>query len=200
MLCITIMSSPFDAIVYGPFSAEYHRVLVNDTFKGALREFLASKLVPQLDHAFTDATGTLTACFDEDRFCGPNSLVRDCFRLEFQFRGPDGESRIKTEIVYNRDGQFSARRGHSLYLWTPSRQRKRQLEKEAIQKTVDGILDNAIQRPSCPLCSAELQVINVPTLFDVVCPSGCFNYNFHRDEKGRPLHGHFFMGSPSEDA
>jgi hypothetical protein len=193
------MSSPFDAIVYGPFNAEYHRALVNDSFKRALREALTAKLLPQLDHDFTDATGTLAACFDEDRFCGPNSLVRDCFRLEFQFRGPDGESRIKTEITYNR-GEFSARRGHSLYLWTPSRQRKRQLKEEAIQRTVGAILDNALDRPSCPLCSAELHVINAPALFDVVCPNRCFKYNFHRDEKGRPLHGHFFMGSPSEDA
>lgn len=194
------MSSPFDAIVCGPFKAEYHRVIVNDTFKRALREFLALKLLPQLDHAFTDGRGTLTACFDEDRFCGPNSLVRDCFKLEFHFRGPDGESRIKTEITHNRDGQFSARRGHSLYLWTPSRQRKRQSEQEAIQKTVGAILDNAVERPSCPVCSAELQVINAPALFDVLCPNRCFKYNFHRDEEGKPLHGHFFMGSPAEEA
>lgn len=96
-LCITNMASRSDAIVYGPFNAEYHRVIVNDTFKRALREFLASKLLPQLDHAFTDAIGTLTACFNEDRFCGPNSLARDCFCLEFAFRGTEGESRMKTE-------------------------------------------------------------------------------------------------------
>src|SRR5262245_52312403 len=119
------MSSPFDAIVYGPFNAEYHRAAVNGAFKRALRELLESKLLPQLDHDFIDASGTLTACFDEDRFCGPNSLVRDRFRLEFQFFGADGESRIKTEITYNGHGRFSVRRGHSFYLWTPSRQRKR---------------------------------------------------------------------------
>ena len=185
------MSSPFDAIVYGPFDADYHRATVQDSFKRALSDFLASKLLPQLDHAFTDAAGTLTACFGEDRFCGPNSLVRDCFRLELQFRGPDGESRIKTEITRDRDGQFSARRGHSLHLWTPSRQRKRQLEQEAIHKTVRAILDNAVEKPFCPLCAAVLQVINAPALFDVVCPNRCFKYNFHRDENGKPLHGTF---------
>jgi hypothetical protein len=197
------MSSPFDAIVYGPFKAEYHRVLVDDSFKRALSEFLASKLLPQLDHAFTDATGTLSACFDEDRFCGPNSLVRDCFRLEFAFRGADGESRIKTEVVYNLGGLFAVRRGrrgYSLYLWTPSRQRKRQSEQEAIQRTVRAILDHVNDHPSCPLCSAALKVVDAPALFDVVCPNRCFNYNFHRDEKGEPLHGHFFMCDPREDA
>jgi len=194
------MASPFDAIVYGPFNAEYHRVIVDDTFKRALREFLASKLLPQLDHALTDATGTLTACFDEDRFCGPNSLVRNCFRLEFAFRGTDGESRIKTEVVYNPGGPFAVRRGHSLYLWTPSRQRKRQSEQEAIQKTVRAILKHESDRPSCPLCSAALSGIDATALLDVICPNRCFNYNFHRDEKGEPLHGHFFMGDPREDA
>ena len=194
------MSSPFDSIVYGPFNAEYHRVVVDDAFKRALREFLASKLLPQLDHAFADTRGTLAACFDEDRYCGPNSLVRDCFKLDFHFRGPDGESSIKTEIIRNRDGQFAARRGRSLYLWTPLRQRKRQSDQGAIQETVGAILDNAVENPSCPLCSAELQVINGPALFDVLCPNRCFKYNFHRDEKGEPLHGHFFMDDPSEDA
>jgi len=191
---------PFAAIVYGPFNAEYHRLAVNDTFKRALSEFLALTLLPQLDHTFTDATGALTACFDEDRFCGPNSLVRDCFRLEIQFRGPDGESSIKTEIAYGRDRQFTARPGHSLYLWTPFRQRKRQMQQKAVQSTVDAILDKAIGRPLCPLCSAALQAIDSPALFDVVCPNGCFNYHFHRDEEGSLLHGHFFMASPSMDA
>jgi hypothetical protein len=194
------MSLPFDAILYGPFNAEYHRAVVDDTFKKELREFLASKLLPQLDHVFTDARGTLTACFDEDRYCGPNSLVRDCFRLELQFRGPDGESQIKTEIIRNRDGQFSARRGHSLYLWTPSRQRKCQSVQEAIQTTVDAILDNAVQRSMSPLCSAELRVMNAISLFDVFCPNRCFKYSFHRDENGRFAHGHFMMATPSDDA
>jgi hypothetical protein len=193
------MASPFDAIVYGPFNAEYHRVIVDDNFKRALREFLASKLLPQLDHAFTDVAGTLTACFDEDRFGGPNSLVRDCFRLEVAFRGSDGESRIKTEVVYHPGGPFAIRRGHSLYLWTPLRQRKRQSEQEAIQNTVRTILDHVSDRPTCPLCSTALNVIDAPDLFAVVCPNRCFDYDFHRNEKGEFLHGHFFMRDPRED-
>lgn len=193
------MSFSIDSIVYGPFQAQYHRATVNDSFKRLLCEFLTAKLLPQLDRHFTEVHGALTACFDDERHCGPNSLVRDCYRLEVVFRGPDGESQIKAEITYNSERGFAARRGDSFYLWTPSRRRKRQAEQEAIRKTIAAVLEKVVERAACPICHAELQVVNTPNLFDVVCPSRCFKYNFHRDENGQPSHGHFFMSDPSSD-
>lgn len=194
------MSSLFDAIVYGPFNAEYHRLIVGDTFRAVLSDFLERKLLPQVDHEVTGTSGKLTACFDEDQYCSPNSLVRDCFRLELAIRGPVGQSSIKTELAYNSEEMtFAARRGHSLYLWTPSRQRRRQSEQKAIQQTVQAVLDGGVNQPTCPLCSTPLRYVNTSDIFDALCPNRCFKYNFHKDGKGRPLHGHFIMGNPKEN-
>ncbi len=195
------MSSAFDSIVYGPFITEYHRKLVDDAFKRTFVGFLDRNLLPQVDHEFASASGALTAAYNEDRYCGPNSLVRDCFRFQFTFNGSKGHSRIKTELEYSsKDRQFEVRRGRSLYLWTPQRQRKRQSEQEAIQQIVNGILDGSDNQSLCPLCHAKLMVVNNSWLFDVVCPNRCFKYNFHKNQDGQPLHGHFFIDDPKGDA
>jgi hypothetical protein len=49
----------------------------------------------------------------------------------------------------------------------------------------------------CPRCSARLSLIDSPGLFDLSCPEGCFNYNFHRDPETKEfMHGHFFSRPP----
>jgi hypothetical protein len=189
--------APRPSIHVDPFRASYHRALVDEEFLGRLDAFLQETLSPQVDHPIAKTTGSLTACFDEDRYCGPNSAIRNLFRLKLTFHGPTEESTIETDVEFDRQTQtFSARPGHSLYVWTPTRRRDLQERKARIQATVKRILDQDPGEVACPLCRAPLAVVNNQRLFDARCPSGCFNYNFHKDEDGNLLHGHFFMGGP----
>jgi hypothetical protein len=189
-------SSP--SIDVGPFRASYHRALVDEAFLACLDAFLQEILSPQVDHPIAKTAGSLTACFDEERYCGPNSAIRNLFRLKLTFHGPTEESTIETDLEFDPNTRsFSARPGNSLYVWTPARQRVLLERKARIQATVKCILDEDPGEVACPLCRAPLAVVNNQHLFDARCPSGCFNYNFHKDDDGNLLHGHFFMGEPN---
>jgi hypothetical protein len=193
-----------DELRFGPFSAAYHRALANDEFKATLQDFLERELLPQLDEPILEADGTLAATFDCDRYCGPNSLVRDIFTLDVVLVGDGGRSDLKSDIVFNAsDGSFSPRTGHGhhFYVWTPTRRRNRERELEAIQRVVDDIQHGRESNPECPICAGSLAAVNNADIFDVRCTDNrCFQYNYHKDENGRLAHGHFFAKHPEERA
>lgn len=193
-----------DEIRFGPFSSAYHRGLVNDEFKARLQQFLERELLPQLDEPIREADGTIAATFDSDRYCGPNSLVRDIFTLEIVLVGDAGTSELKSDITFDvADGSFAARTGHGhhFYVWTPTRRQNRAHELEAIQRAVDDIQRGREFNPECPICAGSLSAINNPDIFDVRCTDNrCFKYNYHKDENGRLAHGHFFTKHPEERA
>ena len=188
-------STPVNAIELGPFKTEYHRGLVDGLFKSDLARLLEEQICPQADHDIHRISGTVTSQFDEERFCGPNSLVRNLFRLELIFEGSDEQSTLSTDVVYEPAAfRFNVRKGHSLYLWTPARRRERERKLEAIKGVIDSILAGDRSNPLCPLCGSALRHIDDSLTFDLACPNRCFKYNFHKDENGRLLHGHFFTG------
>ncbi len=191
---------PVDHIDFGPFSTRYHTTLVDDDFKTSLSAFLDAKLLPQLDVPSDDAAGSLVATFDSDRYCGPNSLVRDIFTLEITLFGPDGNSELKSDIEFHRETEtFSPRSGHGhhFYLWTPSRKRAREVEMELIQRLVDDYQRTHCVGLTCPICHGRVEGIDDPMTFDVRCTGQrCFVYNYHKDEAGRLAHGHFFTKHP----
>ncbi len=193
-----------DSIRFGPFAADYHRSVVNEQFKATLERFFDRELIPQLDEPIVSADGTFSATFDSDRYCGPNSLVRDIFSLELVLVGDGGNSELKSDVVFDREsGTFSPRTGHGhfFYLWTPSRKRRRKREFELIQRLVDDIQANRTSLLACPICGGTLSAINNADIFDVRCPAKrCFHYNYHKDGEGRLSHGHFFTKHPGERA
>ena len=193
-----------DEIQFGPFSSAYHRGLVDDDFKATLQRFLEREMLPQIDDPVLEADGTLSATFDNERYCGPNSLVRNIFTLEIVLVGDAGKSELKSDITYcDADGSFAPRTGHGhhFYVWTPTRRRNREQELESIQRTVDDIQRGRESNPACPICNGSLSAIDNSDIFDVRCSSNrCFQYNYHKDENGRLAHGHFFTKHPEERA
>ena len=190
-----------DHIQFGPFSTQYHSALVNDDFKSSLSGFLRSELFSQLDEPVSDADGTLTATFNNDRFCGPNSLVRNIFTLKISLYGDDGKSDLKSDIEYNPDtSAFSQRtgHGHNFYLWTPRRRQNRENEMEMIQRLVDEYRRTHKTGLVCPICQGNVTGVDDPSIFDLRCVNNrCFVYNYHKDEDGRLAHGHFFTYHPA---
>jgi hypothetical protein len=184
-----------DQIRFGPFSAAYHRALVNDDFKAQLDRFLRANLLPQLDSPLQELDGTLNATFDGDGSCGPSSLVRDIFTLDCVLICDDGDSDLKADIVYDRVAdRFKPRTGrnHFFYVWTPARKARREAEMAEIQRVVDGIMHGKRNSTACPICGGKLFAINTTDLFDARCVDRhCFAYNFHKDNRGRLAHGHF---------
>ncbi|EMI21872.1 hypothetical protein RMSM_01201 [Rhodopirellula maiorica SM1] len=191
-----------DQIRFGPFSSAYHRGLVDDAFKATLQQFLERELLPQLDELIRDAEGSLVATFDSDRYCGPNSLVRDVFTLELVLVGDTGTSELKSDIVFNAiDRSFCPRTGHGhrFYVWTPLRRKTHEHEMESIQRVIEIIQRCDETDPECPICAGSVSAINNSDIFEVRCTvNRCFQYNYHKDKNGRLVHGHFFTKHPEE--
>jgi hypothetical protein len=192
------MKSPFATIEYGPFQAQYHIRQVNADFKETLEEYLSRELLPQASLEYDSTEGSLKAQYDEERYCGPNSLVKDIYRLEFSFvRGSEREHTTQ-DVIYNpKKRGFTVRRGKVLYLWNMPRQRQQRENQQRVSALLAGIAEGEPMQALCPLCDGGLRVVNTAGLFDVTCPAGCFAYHLHKDPKtGEGLHGHSRMKEP----
>jgi len=194
------MHTAFTTIELGPFQTDYHRGAVDEGFRESLSAFLERDLLPQVDEPFSHTEGRLTAEFDEDKFCGPLSAVRDAYRLEFSFIRPHGTDQIEARIYRDpKTGSFRARfKRQPLILWTEKRKAEQRTFREAIDRMVERIRAKEHSEWVCPRCSAILSLVDSPDLFDLRCMRGCFNFNFHRDpETSEFRHGHFFSRPPT---
>ncbi len=189
------MHPAFASIRFGPFKSDYHEVATVGQFREGLNDYLVRKLLPQVDEPFTSTTGALQAVYDDQKYCGPNSAVRDLYRLEFEFQRSSGNDSIKLDLAYSpATYSFAPRyRGTTLHLWTKARKAAQEEQNVKIEAVCQQILHNEFSVAKCPVCDADLTITNSPALFDVLCPTGCFKYNFHRDPAtGEFQHGHFF--------
>ena len=188
------MKSAFDAIRYGPFAAKYHQQAADEIFAQALREFLERDLLPQVVDPFESTKGRLSSQYDEDRFCGPNSAVKDVYLLEFSFVRAGSSDDVRGEVC-NLPAQrkFQLRNPKlPLVLWTKHR---RDSEAE-FRRKIDAIAAEVRSGSTvglCPRCASSLLIINSPAKFHISCIKHCFDYDYHRDPAtGEFLHGHFF--------
>ncbi len=187
------------ALKFGPFSTVYHEQLVTDAFKESARRFVATKILPQVDHDIIEIDGTLTPRVTDDLNCGPNSAVKNCFKLDIRFFGQNATdySELKAELWYRPDsGTFQVATRSSLYVWTPSRREERLSQKAAIQRIVDSVLQHEPSTAVCPVCFANVSLTSTPDYFHAACPNKCFRYNFEKDKNGRRLHGRLSMFLP----
>ena len=189
------MHPAFSSIRYGPFHTGYHQAAVDERFRVRLAAYLEENLLPQVDHAYDSTEGSLVAVFNEEKFCGPNSLVKDAYCLDFAFRRESGRDTIRIDLLWDpAGGTFRPRhRGNDLILAT-SRCKKRT---EDFMAQIRGMVSEiqAGDNPGlvCPSCGLAMSLLNSPRLFDLSCGNGCISYNFHRDpETGEHLHGHVF--------
>ena len=193
------MSPIFATIRFGPFPTAYHQSALNDEFRQALDAYLSGELLPQVDEPFESTAGTLTAYVNEEKFCGPHSLVKDIYIFDFAFIRPGSSDHISAEIRRNpKTGRFETRYNRQpLYLWTS----KRRVADQAFRSAIDGIVKRIgggqTEQWSCPRCGSILRLTDSLSLFDLSCGRGCFAYNFHRDlSTGEFQHGHFFSQPP----
>ncbi len=66
-------------------STSYHRDMIENGLLMRLQQFVVDVLSPQLPVPAVIVDGTITPCFNEDRYCGPSSAVKDTYRLEIRF-------------------------------------------------------------------------------------------------------------------
>jgi hypothetical protein len=189
------MSPVFATIRFGPFSTDYHRRAIDAGFREALGRYLTEELLPQVDEPFESTSGSLTALVGDERFCGPNSLVKDVYKLEFRFKRAGSCDEVSGEIRRDlKTGSFRPRYPHSpLFLWTA----RRRAENAAFEAIARRARAGETGPWPCPRCGSVLKLSDLPELFDLACPRGCFALGFHRDPAtGALRHGHFFSGPP----
>lgn len=193
------MRSEFAKLRFGPFKSAYHAEAMTTDFKEALGAFLEIHLLPQVEQPFESTDGSVVAAYNDEKYCGPNSMVRDIYKLEFFFHRPGGSDSIKAELVFSpKNKTFTTRRNKPLYLWTVRRREGYLVQGRNIQDLCARIAKRESAEAICPLCSTALVVHDSPSLFDVRCPGRCFSYHYHRDPKdGQFLHGNFFRNEPS---
>lgn len=191
------LRSPMSIRVEPTISTIYHRGMINSGLLAHLERFISTELASQLPSPPDDIHGTLVPCYDEERYCGPNSAVKDLYRLDLSFRiGSDIAGTFKGDLRYSpADQSFFPRYRHSrLVVITQARQEAQKLLSNAVHTLCRRICEEHITEATCPKCAAGLDIINSPALFDVSCPQRCFNYNFHRDpSSGEFQHGHLFF-------
>lgn len=176
----------------------YHRGMIESGLLVRLRQFVIDDLSPQLPAPADMVVGTITPCFNEDRYCGPGSAVKDTYRLDIRFlTALEVLGTFKEEIEDDLNShRFRARYRHrKLLVITQARCAAQDALGAAVQSLCRRIAKKHLTSAMCPKCENALKIIDGPGLFDVTCPSGCFTYNFHRDPtSGEFLHGHVFFG------
>jgi hypothetical protein len=82
-------------------STSYHRGMIEGGLLARLDVFITGELASQLPVPADDIYGTLIPCFDEERYFGPNSTVKDVYRLELSFQaGAEVIGNFKDDISY----------------------------------------------------------------------------------------------------
>jgi hypothetical protein len=197
----TVAMQAIEYIRFGPFDAAYYQQLVDDTFKVRLGAYLQHELVPQLTIAPDRVEGTLIALNDEDRYCGPNSCIKDSFCLKLQFLQGVLQESVDVCLHYSPcKGTFYTSNHEPIRLWTLARQR-RLLEieelwakdKTAIRTIWEGMDSGEIADGSpkiCPVCNSKLEISIRPDSMMLRCLE-CFTMQSHRDPETREFqHGH----------
>jgi hypothetical protein len=189
------MHPAFSNIQFGPFATSYHRSAVDDSFREAFSTYLEKELLPQVDEPFDSTVGSLVSAFADEKYCGPNSLVKDIYKLKFSLLRVGSSDDVETEIRRNpKTGLFSPRRKfYPLFLWTAKRKADEVKFREAVHDIVASVFNGGSAPSACPRCAAELKLYYPSDLIDLSCSRGCFAYNFHFDPETREMrHGHFF--------
>jgi hypothetical protein len=70
-------------ITFGPFKTAHHQSIVNAEFQAAFLRRLAEAIVPNLSIGTDSVKGTVSARYDEEKYFGPNSVVK----FRYSFRG-----------------------------------------------------------------------------------------------------------------
>ncbi|PQO26250.1 hypothetical protein [Blastopirellula marina] len=161
-----------DQLEIKPLRTDYHRTLVDALFLNLLQQFLEAAVVAELEEEPFDFVGSLEAAYGKEANCGPQSLVRNIFKLDLCFYGEAGTSELDAWIVYEPlTKTFAPRRGYSyqFQLWTPRRKLAADLRRQTIDRFIDDLLARRPIERRCPICQGEIRVIDLPIYFEVRC-------------------------------
>ncbi|MEM1058590.1 MAG: hypothetical protein AAGK14_05030 [Verrucomicrobiota bacterium] len=136
------MHKAFAGIKIGPLKTRYHRRSVDDTFRAALSNFLEERLLPQVDEPYTTTKGKLKPCFNEEKYCGPNSAVRDRYEFKFSFIRDSGEDALEAKLLWYAETKiFEVHPNRQpLILWTARRQKCVREFREKVENLIKEIL------------------------------------------------------------
>lgn len=191
------MQSPFDALRFGPFLADYHRRLATARFRSALSSFLEETVTPQMTRACTRVEGHVTATFNDERHTGPHSAVRNLFDVQLTVYHADSEAYLTACVRVAPESMTFSPRREPPYLWTPERIARSRADEAVILELCRRLAEGASDSEECPRCRAAVEAGIDPSCVSVICPTGCFYYDYHRvPETGEYVHGHFFLREP----
>ena len=172
------MHPAFANITYGPFHTAYHLAACGPDFREQLSELLEEQLIPQLEEPYTTAAGTLTAKFNEEKYCGPNSAVKNRYELDFCFSGLSGNSEVKASLLHDpASGRFAPwNRKYPVLLVTPRLKAIRTVFENEISRNLRKYWKAKRAGGPCPACGLPLDVHSGNYHFRLSCPKGCVEY------------------------
>lgn len=190
------MHDTFATIEFGPFSTDYHRDAVNQTFKEHLSSFLVKEVLPQIAAPFDRTSGQVKARYNDERYAREGSRVRNIYSFEFRVHRGERYDLLKTEFIYDSaTADFKPRTPNDTFVLFTLRHGEIGKEIEALWERVAGgeRLD-----AKCPQCGDELFIRNNEMQCHFQCQSACFVFTYVRDpETGGFRHGRqYFFKKP----
>lgn len=144
-----------EGTTFGPFKTAYFQEAVDDQFRADFFAFARSQLLPRIKDEKPVFMCEVDAAYDDDRYLGPHSALKNRYQMEISFILPTGVERLSGLLIYDRaTGSFSPGRGEIYW-------------KGASDNAVAASRANMIQRIAyrynqgqrkilCPICSDAL--------------------------------------------
>jgi hypothetical protein len=178
-------------------SSTYHRDMIAGGLLASLEAFILERLAPEFPEPPDEVHGTIVPCHDDDRYCAPNSVVKDFYAVELSFQtGTEYIGSFESELSYDvKTRTFQPR------WWTRKPLVSIKADEEALKALVQAVhnLRNRIDQEklteaACPKCSKKLRIDSSPDSLFLGCRGGCFLYNSPRDsESGQLQEGQLFF-------
>lgn len=141
--------------VFGPFHTDHFRQAVDEKFRADFFTYARTHLLPRIKGQQPVIEGQVYAPYDEERHLGPNSALKNRYRIMFTFTSPQGKESVSGLLIYERaTGEFSPGRG-KLY-WMDFEKNR---EADYRGQIVDRIAYRYAQGQRsilCPVCSSAL--------------------------------------------
>jgi hypothetical protein len=139
------------------FRHPFHRELATPAWRAALRAFIEARAGAL--GVGGEGTGTVEAAYSDDRYFGPNSVVKYEFKVSVEWRRAGGPERLEASVFWEPDpGEFRLRWEHLETLEGKRAERKRMEAWRALESLSSRKRVEKLRSEVCPECGSPLRL------------------------------------------